>query len=371
MGQMIWKTTKIDNLLREEISGRYYARFWRDGKPKWMSLKTDIYAVAKVRLDKERKAFKSVTETARTVETGAATVEKCAQAYLDKVADKVSIKETTAHYYRQIVKAIIESWPELKTAKPKDISRRDLESWAKRFSSQYSPQRFNNSIDVLRRIFQIAVEQGALYQNPADFLEKVRINRKHIELPSPDEFAAIVKSVRGSGSGWSDPCADLIEFLAFTGCRISEAKHVKWEDVKADEIWIHGGATRTKNSESRPFPMNSQLEALINDLRANPRYRRAKRDEAYLLAVSECQKAIDSAVERLNAKAVDSGEPNIKRFTHHDLRHLFCTRAIESGVDIPTVAKWLGHKDGGALLMKTYSHLLQEHSRAMAAKLSF
>jgi hypothetical protein len=31
----------------------------------------------------------------------------------------------------------------------------------------------------------------------------------------------------------------------------------------------------------------------------------------------------------------------------------------------------LGHKDGGALLMKTYSNLLQEHSQAMAAKLSF
>jgi integrase len=371
MGKMIWKTTKIDNLLRDEISGRYYARFWREGKPKWIALKTDIYAVAKVRIDKERKAFNSVTETARTVETGAATVEKCAQAYLDKVTDKVSIKETTAHYYRQIVKAIIESWPELKTAKPKDISKRDLEAWAKRFSGQYSAQRFNNSVDVLRRIFQIAVEQGALHQNPADFLEKMRINQKHIELPSPEEFAAIVKSVRGSGSGWSDPCADLIEFLAFTGCRITEAKHVKWEDVKANGIWIHGGVTGTKNSESRFFPMNTRLEALINDLRANPRYRRTERGDEYLLAVSECQKAIDSACQRLNAKAIDSGLPSIKRFTHHDLRHWFATQVIQKKIDVPTIAKWLGHKDGGALLMKTYSHLLQEHSQAMAAKLQF
>jgi integrase len=81
----------------------------------------------------------------------------------------------------------------------------------------------------------------------------------------------------------------------------------------------------------------------------------------YLLAVSECQKAIDAACKRLG----------VIRFTHHDLRHLFATRAIESGVDVPTVAGWLGHKDGGALLMKTYNHLLQEHSKAMAAKLNF
>jgi integrase len=117
--------------------------------------------------------------------------------------------------------------------------------------------------------------------------------------------------------------------------------------------------------------MNTRLEALINDLRANPRYRRAQRDEAYLLAVSECQKAIDSACKRLNAKAIDSGLPTIKRFTHHDLRHLFRTRAIESGIDVPTVAQWLGQNDGGALLMKSYSHLLKEHSQAIAAKLIF
>jgi hypothetical protein len=43
------------------------------------------------------------------------------------------------HYYEQVVKAIFESWPQLKTAKPKAISKRDLEAWAKRFSDKYSP----------------------------------------------------------------------------------------------------------------------------------------------------------------------------------------------------------------------------------------
>jgi integrase len=61
----------------------------------------------------------------------------------------------------------------------------------------------------------------------------------------------------------------------------------------------------------------------------------------------------------------------IKRLSHHDLRHLFATICIESGVDIPTVAKWLGHKDGGVLALKTYGHLRNEHSQAMAKKVKF
>jgi hypothetical protein len=40
-------------------------------------------------------------------------------------------------------------------------------------------------------------------------------------------------------------------------------------------------------------------------------------------------------------------------------------------VDIPTVSRWLGHKDGGALAMKTYGHLRDEHSTTMAKKVVF
>jgi integrase len=53
----------------------------------------------------------------------------------------------------------------------------------------------------------------------------------------------------------------------------------------------------------------------------------------------------------------------------HDLRHLFATRCIEAGVDVPTVAKWLGHSDGGVLAMKVYGHLRDDHSLSAAKNL--
>ena len=76
------------------------------------------------------------------------------------------------------------------------------------------------------------------------------------------------------------------------------------------------------------------------------------------MQIRECLKSMTRA-----AKIV-----GMKRITHHDLRHLFATRCIESGVDVPTLARWLGHHDGGALLGKRYFHLLDSHSQAMDAR---
>ncbi len=60
-----------------------------------------------------------------------------------------------------------------------------------------------------------------------------------------------------------------------------------------------------------------------------------------------------------------------EQFTHHDFRHVFATTCIEAGVDIPTVSRWLGHKDGAALAMRVYGHLRQEHSLAAIKKVHF
>jgi integrase len=71
-------------------------------------------------------------------------------------------------------------------------------------------------------------------------------------------------------------------------------------------------------------------------------------------------------------KAAIKGEVIVGLYRiHHDLRHLFATRCIENGVDIPTVSRWLGHQDGGALCMKTYGHLRDEHSSNEARKVAF
>jgi site-specific recombinase XerD len=77
--------------------------------------------------------------------------------------------------------------------------------------------------------------------------------------------------------------------------------------------------------------------------------------------VSECQRSLNRACKLAECKWL----------THHDLRHYFVTKCLQVGVDVFTLAKWVGHRDNGKLLLKVYSHLQAEHSQAMAAKVTF
>jgi integrase len=187
------------------------------------------------------------------------------------------------------------------------------------------------------------------------------VPQKKLELPSTEQFRQIVEYVRSSGSATSQGCGDLVEFLAYSGCRINEAANVRWSDVdyRLGRIYIAPGKTGT----SRNIPLLEPMKDLLGQIKETPLWFRNKHrhKDGCILSVSECEKALTRACERAGAH----------RITHHDLRHLFATRCIESGVDIPTVSRWLGHKDGGALAMKTYGHLRDEHSQQMAAKVNF
>ena len=55
----------------------------------------------------------------------------------------------------------------------------------------------------------------------------------------------------------------------------------------------------------------------------------------------------------------------------HDLRHLFASQCVMTGLDFMTIAAWLGHSDGGILVGRVYGHLVDTHKKAAARKLVF
>jgi integrase len=358
-----WERTRLQNLLRHK-SGRYYARAFAGGKEVWKALKTSHFSVAEAKLAEflkdHRERRKNANEASAKMRFGEA-----AAIHLQNLDDSLNIKQRTRDYWREVLAALLKSWPNLNDTEIRKITQADCKKWATAYAKKASANRYNNTLSVLRHVLNVAIEAGVIYSNPAAIVQRVKVRGKHISLPTTDKFNALIDEMRAGHSRDSQNCADLAEGLAYTGCRIGEANEIEWRDLdfdanfEASELAVRGDATTgTKNWEVRRVPLIPDARALFRRMRSE---RSDEPLDAKIFRVKECQKSLDRACKKVGAD----------RITHHDLRHLFATRCIESGVDIPTVSRWLGHKDGGALAMKTYGHLRREHSVAQAQKVSF
>jgi integrase len=355
-----WRSfPKVPNLLQYVSSENYYARIKVNGKLIRQSLGTDVWSTAKLRLVD---FLKEKQELRGTIPVPSFT--EAVEIFKSDLEKNSRIKPQSKKYRLWCLQKIQRSWPALWELRLDQISVESYQEWSTKLSTEIAAHYFNNTIATLKQVIDAGIadyerQGGKGLKNPAAKLQRVRIKQKELQLPEASQFHDLVKNVRKKSGGWGPRIGDLIEFLAYSGLRIrSEALWVTWEDVdwQRREIIVRGDpVTGTKNSDIRRVPIIADMEKLLKRLQAD------SAGTGLILQIGRCHEALARACKEIG----------ITRLTHHDLRHLFATRCIESGVDVPTVARWLGHKDGGSLALRTYGHLRNEHSQRMAQKVTF
>jgi integrase len=357
-----WQKTKYANLVRYKPSGKYFIRAKCGGKLIRESLDTDSITVAKTRLDNRLQEEREAAQRRTSISEGKVTFGDALTMFRNRIQGDPSLTPGSKRYYEERITALLKSWPDLQRQDIRKITKTQCLNWAAEFGKKYSPNAYNHTTSIIKKVFAIGKEVGARCDNPAEDLKWVPDRKKPLVLPTKAEFNSIVENIRHAGGGRSHHCADLVMFLAYGGFRIGEARNILWRDILFDkeEILVRGDeVTGTKNGEFRYVPMSPTMLTLLERLKlesgGNPK------PDAPVMQVRECQKAIDRAVKELG----------LRRFTHHDLRHLFITWALENNTPPLTVAEWVGHNDKGVLVLKTYGHLQKEHSKEMAAKLNF
>jgi integrase len=358
-----WSPTRVQGLLRHNRSGRYYARLFSGGKEKWVSLKTTLFEVAKAQMGNNETVaeVRQGRAAATKAVSGKMTVADAVSLYKADLARRINLKPSSQQFWLWNLDSILKSWPELLPMDIRKVTENDCKHWAAKVAPTMSASYFNNGLVNLNRVFEVGIKAGVIHRNPAKVIERKREKKKNLVLPSREQFWAFVQAIRDMNHRTSEDAADLVELLAFTGCRISEAQALQWGDVNftKGEIFVKGDpVTGTKNWESRHIPILPNCADLLRRLETN-RAGAAATDP--IVRLGDIRESMAKSSETVG----------IEKLTHHDLRHLFATICIESGVDIPTVSRWLGHKDGGALAMKTYGHLRREHSLAQAQRVQF
>lgn len=242
-------------------------------------------------------------------------------------------KPRAAQFNQEIAAIVTKQWTGFLNASASGVTAEQVTTFAQRVS-HYCPSRWNAIVSALHFIAPVA---RTLRRRP--------LRAKERPLLSPLEFAELVAELdrrKRSRAGL------VIRFLAHTGLRINEARQLRWCHVDVDCFRVPGCVT--KNGKPRVIPFVNGVIDTLNALRLVTK--------EMVLPQAECKRSLNTACRVL-------GFPKL---SHHDFRHLFATRCIQSGVDLPTVARWLGHLDGGALLARTYYHLVDEHSKRMAAR---
>ncbi|HUA68615.1 MAG TPA: site-specific integrase [Candidatus Saccharimonadales bacterium] len=357
----LWQKTPYANLIRYVPSGMYFCRIRVRGKLIRKSLKTDVLSVAKLRLSDKEKEHRQAAQHQLAIQRGRGqmTFDETLEIYHSRLNADPDLKSKTKAYYQQRIDSLLRTWPSLGKTNVRNISKQNCLDWAAKYKG--SALAFNNTALVLRKVLDIAVESGVIYENTARHITRRAVRPKELHLPDNAEFIKFVQEIENAGGRFSKDCADLVRFLAYGGFRLGEAKNITWSDCdfEREEIVIRGDPEEgTKNSEIRRVPMIAEMRQLLEKLHQE---RPDDLPTARIMRVTQCELAMERAEKKVG----------IAHLTHHDLRHLFATRCIESGVDIPTVSRWLGHKDGGGLALKVYGHLRNQHSASMAKLVSF
>ena len=337
------KSSRSIGLYRYVPTGRYFARVRYCGKLYRKSLETDAAALAKRRL----------AEFRRTLErTDATSGKKSFAAVLDDYGKTLIGASSTIEDKRVIIDRLKSTLFGAATLPLCELKPTQVKAWLATHYGHKSASYYNSALMLIRDALETAVRDRVIAENPAKDL-KYRKRKTPIRLtPSWQEFKAIVTEIRAQKFNQVvEQSGDFIEFLGLAGLGAAEAATLTPADV--DFNAGHIIAYRQKTSAGFVVPIFPQLRPLLERLCAG------KAHDERLFQINNARKALTNACERLG----------LPHFTARSLRRMFITRCIELGIDIKTIALWQGHRDGGLLILKTYSHVRPVHAQRMAAML--
>jgi len=230
-----------------------------------------------------------------------------------------------------------------------------------------SPRTCNLSLVCLRHVLKAAKRDGYLKTLPSVDIAWQRTEQKSRRLYSMADIELICEAgLKATKNG--QQLADYLRFLAFTGAREQEALHVRWADVDFDrnKLVCIGADADTKNREARHVDFNPALETHLRAM-----WQRRAPDSQWLFPSPQRGDRDEHAKTFRESLKLARAAAGLNGFGFHDCRHHFVSLAVMSGIDYMTIARWVGHKDGGVLIGKVYGHLSNEHAQLQAARLNF
>ena len=227
------------------------------------------------------------------------------------------------------------------------------------YALDLKPATRNRHLALIKAVFTWAIRMGYTNRSPALYIKalpEVTSDRRAMDDSQLQRWMDVCERWR-NGKPDHEALA-LLMFLALTGLRLGETRHLRLEDVD----WSRKVITlrHTKNGKLRRVPVCDKAFVLLTEQRQH------LGDEGWVFP----GKGTDNPVaepRRLQKRLCEAA--GIPPFTIHEMRHTFATKLIESGADIHTVKDLLGHSTIKVTSLYLHSSPARYHeavNRAMA-----
>jgi integrase len=251
---------------------------------------------------------------------------------------KVMYQPSTLYTYEKTVKKWInQHW---ETKELRQISKMDVHEliYEKITDEEATMHTRKYVLKIVKRIFQMAVENGKLDRNPCSGLA-VRVPESEMKVLGNSEAETFLREAKATQHRFYPIWLAAL----FTGCRSGELYALRWTDIDLETRTIsvsrswnsQDGYKCTKNQKARIVPISDELLGFLKELKL-----RRGQEEFVLPHLPEWTRGDAAEVTRSFCKAL-----GITDIRFHDLRATFITNLLARGESLARVMAIVGHAD--------------------------
>jgi integrase len=197
-----------------------------------------------------------------------------------------------------------------------------------KYDKQRSPASVNRELELLSRIFSLAVRLGLAEFNPCSRVSKFKLQNQRHRYLLPDEEPVLL----GQCTGSRKHLATMIPFAIGTGARKSEQLSLKVRQVDFFRNLVV--FDKTKSGHPRMVEINSEVRQILLDLC------KGKRADDFVWTNSVTGGPYTDIKHSFTGACSDA---KIEGLVWHDLRATYGTRLGEAGFNAYDIAKLMGH----------------------------
>lgn len=278
--------------------------------------------------------------------------------YIEYLRDIKKFSLNTIKAYRQDIEQFYNYLKENKLKIGRDVIKDFISIIFLRTRNKATVSR---KIYAIRSFFSFLMKKGKLKENPFDFINTPKIDKKIPQILTEKEMIMFLDSL-SQENFFKLRNKACFELLYATGLRVSELTNLKFQDIDFTECVLR---VMGKGKKERIVPFNDKARDILLKYLDEAEIKFKVKNE-FIFLNSRGEKITERSVERIVQKSYKEVMKSNKRIYPHLFRHSFATHLLQRGANLRVIQELLGHENLSTTEKYTtlnYSDLLKVYKK--------